>query len=81
MFFLGLVGGFFPALYPFFFGGFFWGGGGGGFDRRRVFGGGAGAGMVYINGAQSHKLSNDKMIDEIVARVEERAQDPILPKI
>ena len=43
-------------------------------------GGGAGAGMVYINGAQSHKLSNDKMIDEIVARVEERAQDPIFTK-
>jgi len=36
-------------------------------------GGGAGSGMVYIAGAQSHKLSNEEMIDHIVEQVEERA--------
>lgn len=36
-------------------------------------GGGAGSGMVYLAGKQSHKLSNDQMIDHIVAQVEERA--------
>ncbi len=36
-------------------------------------GGGAGSGMVYIAGAQSHKLSNEEMIKHIVAQVEERA--------
>ncbi|MGY6633306.1 MAG: flavodoxin-dependent (E)-4-hydroxy-3-methylbut-2-enyl-diphosphate synthase [Alkalilacustris sp.] len=36
-------------------------------------GGGAGSGMVYVAGKQSHKLSNAQMIDEIVALVEERA--------
>jgi len=36
-------------------------------------GGGAGAGMVYMAGKQSHKMSNDQMVDEIVRLVEERA--------
>ena len=36
-------------------------------------GGGAGSGMVYLAGAQSHKLSNDEMIDHIVEQVERRA--------
>ncbi|WP_324754538.1 flavodoxin-dependent (E)-4-hydroxy-3-methylbut-2-enyl-diphosphate synthase [Roseovarius sp. Pro17] len=36
-------------------------------------GGGAGSGMVYLAGKQSHKLSNDQMIDHIVEQVEERA--------
>jgi (E)-4-hydroxy-3-methylbut-2-enyl-diphosphate synthase len=36
-------------------------------------GGGAGSGMVYIAGAQSHKLSNDEMVEHIVDQVEERA--------
>ena len=37
-------------------------------------GGGAGSGMVYLAGRQSHKLSNDQMIDHIVGLVEERAE-------
>lgn len=37
-------------------------------------GGGAGSGMVYLAGKQSHKLGNDKMIDEIVKLVEDRAE-------
>ncbi|WP_116597160.1 flavodoxin-dependent (E)-4-hydroxy-3-methylbut-2-enyl-diphosphate synthase [Primorskyibacter marinus] len=36
-------------------------------------GGGNGAGMVYLAGKQSHKLSNAQMIDHIVEQVEERA--------
>ena len=36
-------------------------------------GGGAGSGMVYLAGRQSHKMSNDQMIDHIVTQVEERA--------
>ena len=36
-------------------------------------GGGAGSGMVYLAGKQSHKLSNDQMIDHIVEQVEARA--------
>ena len=36
-------------------------------------GGGNGAGMVYLAGKQSHKLSNEKMIDHIVEQVENRA--------
>ena len=36
-------------------------------------GGGAGSGMVYLAGKQSHKLGNDQMIDHIVELVEERA--------
>ncbi|MEO0655358.1 MAG: flavodoxin-dependent (E)-4-hydroxy-3-methylbut-2-enyl-diphosphate synthase [Pseudomonadota bacterium] len=38
-------------------------------------GGGAGSGMVYLAGAQSHKLSNDEMIDHIVEQVERRASE------
>ncbi len=37
-------------------------------------GGGAGSGMVYLAGKASHKLSNDQMVDHIVAEVERRAQ-------
>ncbi|SNT74646.1 flavodoxin-dependent (E)-4-hydroxy-3-methylbut-2-enyl-diphosphate synthase [Paracoccus seriniphilus] len=37
-------------------------------------GGGAGSGMVYVAGRQSHKLSNEQMIDEIVRLVEARAE-------
>ncbi len=37
-------------------------------------GGGAGAGMIYNAGKQSHKLDNDKMIDHIVGLVEERSK-------
>ena len=36
-------------------------------------GGGAGSGMVYLAGKQSHKLSNDAMIEHIVEAVETRA--------
>ncbi|MDJ1008569.1 MAG: flavodoxin-dependent (E)-4-hydroxy-3-methylbut-2-enyl-diphosphate synthase [Paracoccaceae bacterium] len=36
-------------------------------------GGGAGAGMVYLAGKQSHKLSNDEMIEHIVEQVEKKA--------
>ena len=36
-------------------------------------GGGAGSGMVYLAGKQSHKLSNEQMIDHIVEQVEEKA--------
>ncbi|MEL6643414.1 MAG: flavodoxin-dependent (E)-4-hydroxy-3-methylbut-2-enyl-diphosphate synthase [Pseudomonadota bacterium] len=38
-------------------------------------GGGAGSGMVYLAGKQSHKMSNDEMIDHIVEQVERRAQE------
>lgn len=37
-------------------------------------GGGAGSGMVYLAGKQSHKMSNDQMIDHIVDQVEARAE-------
>ena len=37
-------------------------------------GGGAGSGMVYLAGKASHKMSNDQMIDHIVAEVEKRAE-------
>jgi len=37
-------------------------------------GGGAGSGMVYLAGAQSHKLSNEDMIEHIIDQVEERAE-------
>ncbi|MGD9919419.1 MAG: flavodoxin-dependent (E)-4-hydroxy-3-methylbut-2-enyl-diphosphate synthase [Paenirhodobacter sp.] len=37
-------------------------------------GGGAGSGMIYLAGKQSHKMSNEQMIDEIVRLVEERAE-------
>ncbi|KAF0677442.1 flavodoxin-dependent (E)-4-hydroxy-3-methylbut-2-enyl-diphosphate synthase [Profundibacterium mesophilum] len=36
-------------------------------------GGGAGSGMIYMAGKQSHKLSNEKMVDHIVELIEERA--------
>ncbi len=36
-------------------------------------GGGAGSGMVYLAGKQSHKLSNDQMVEHIVQQVEARA--------
>lgn len=36
-------------------------------------GGGAGSGMVYLAGQQSHKMNNAQMIDHIVEQVEERA--------
>ena len=36
-------------------------------------GGGAGSGMVYLAGKQSHKLTNDEMIEHIVEQVENRA--------
>ena len=36
-------------------------------------GGGAGAGMVYLAGKQSHKQDNDSMIEHIVEQVEKKA--------
>ena len=38
-------------------------------------GGGAGHGMVYLAGKQDHRISNDEMIDHIVAQVEARAAE------
>lgn len=38
-------------------------------------GGGAGAGMVYLAGRQSHKLGNEQMIEHIVRQVETRAAE------
>ncbi|MEM7724110.1 MAG: flavodoxin-dependent (E)-4-hydroxy-3-methylbut-2-enyl-diphosphate synthase [Pseudomonadota bacterium] len=38
-------------------------------------GGGNGAGMVYLAGKQSHKMSNDQMIDHIVEQVEKKAEE------
>lgn len=38
-------------------------------------GGGAGSGMVYLAGKQSHKMSNDQMIDHIVEQVEKKAAE------
>ena len=38
-------------------------------------GGGAGSGMVYLAGVQSHKLSNEGMIDHIVEQVERKAAE------
>ncbi len=37
-------------------------------------GGGAGSGMVYMAGKQSHKMTNDQMVDHIVGLVEQRAE-------
>lgn len=37
-------------------------------------GGGAGAGMVYLDGKTAHKMANDKMLDHLVALVEEKAE-------
>ena len=36
-------------------------------------GGGAGSGMVYLTGKQSHKLGNEAMVDHIVGLVEKKA--------
>jgi (E)-4-hydroxy-3-methylbut-2-enyl-diphosphate synthase len=38
-------------------------------------GGGAGAGMVYLAGLQSHKMNNEKMIDHLVELVEKKAAE------
>jgi (E)-4-hydroxy-3-methylbut-2-enyl-diphosphate synthase len=38
-------------------------------------GGGAGSGMVYLAGKQSHKLDNEAMIDHIVEQVERKAAE------
>lgn len=38
-------------------------------------GGGAGSGMVYLAGKQSHKLGNKEMVDHIVELVEKRAAE------
>ena len=38
-------------------------------------GGGAGSGMVYLAGAQSHKLGNEGMIEHIVEQVERKAAE------
>ena len=38
-------------------------------------GGGAGSGMVYLAGKQSHKMDNDRMIDHIVEQVEKKAAE------
>ncbi|MCP1168234.1 flavodoxin-dependent (E)-4-hydroxy-3-methylbut-2-enyl-diphosphate synthase [Limimaricola litoreus] len=38
-------------------------------------GGGAGNGMVYLAGKQSHRMSNDQMIDHIVEQVEQKAAE------
>lgn len=38
-------------------------------------GGGAGSGMVYLAGKQSHKMSNDQMVDHIVEEVEKKAAE------
>ena len=37
-------------------------------------GGGAGSGMVYLAGKQCHKLRNDKMIEEIIELVQDKAK-------
>ncbi|MHC9233999.1 flavodoxin-dependent (E)-4-hydroxy-3-methylbut-2-enyl-diphosphate synthase [Pseudooceanicola sp. 502str34] len=38
-------------------------------------GGGAGNGMVYLAGKQSHKMSNEQMVDHIVEQVEKKAAE------
>ncbi|MEO1533513.1 MAG: flavodoxin-dependent (E)-4-hydroxy-3-methylbut-2-enyl-diphosphate synthase, partial [Pseudomonadota bacterium] len=38
-------------------------------------GGGAGKGMVYLAGKQSHTMSNEEMVDHIVAQVEQKATE------
>jgi (E)-4-hydroxy-3-methylbut-2-enyl-diphosphate synthase len=38
-------------------------------------GGGAGNGMVYLAGRQSHRMSNEEMVDHIVDLVEKRAAE------
>ena len=37
-------------------------------------GGGAGSGMVYVDGKPDHKMANDKMVDHIVELVEAKAK-------
>jgi len=38
-------------------------------------GGGAGSGMVYLDGRQAHKLANDGMVDHLIAEVERKAEE------
>jgi (E)-4-hydroxy-3-methylbut-2-enyl-diphosphate synthase len=38
-------------------------------------GGGAGSGMVYVSGLQSHKMDNERMIDHLVELVEKKAEE------
>ncbi|ARE38521.1 1-hydroxy-2-methyl-2-(E)-butenyl 4-diphosphate synthase [Rhodovulum sp. P5] len=38
-------------------------------------GGGAGNGMVYLAGKQDHRISNEEMVDHIVAQVEKKAAE------
>lgn len=38
-------------------------------------GGGGGNGMVYLAGKQSHRMSNDEMIEHIVEQVEKKAEE------
>ncbi|GIT91780.1 4-hydroxy-3-methylbut-2-en-1-yl diphosphate synthase (flavodoxin) [Jannaschia pagri] len=38
-------------------------------------GGGNGSGMIYLAGKQSHKMSNDQMVDHIVEQVEKKAEE------
>ncbi|MDF1854022.1 flavodoxin-dependent (E)-4-hydroxy-3-methylbut-2-enyl-diphosphate synthase [Pseudooceanicola sp.] len=38
-------------------------------------GGGAGTGMVYLAGKQSHRMSNERMVDHIVEAVERKAAE------
>ncbi|MEC8195495.1 MAG: flavodoxin-dependent (E)-4-hydroxy-3-methylbut-2-enyl-diphosphate synthase [Pseudomonadota bacterium] len=38
-------------------------------------GGGAGSGMVYLAGKQSHKMSNEAMVEHIVEQVEKKAAE------
>ncbi|MEL6509471.1 MAG: flavodoxin-dependent (E)-4-hydroxy-3-methylbut-2-enyl-diphosphate synthase [Pseudomonadota bacterium] len=38
-------------------------------------GGGAGSGMVYLGGSQSHKMDNDSMVEHIVEQVEAKAAE------
>lgn len=38
-------------------------------------GGGAGNGMVYLAGKQSHRMSNDQMVEHIVEQVEKKASE------
>jgi len=38
-------------------------------------GGGAGAGMVYLDGKIAHKMANDRMVDHIVEQVERKAEE------
>ena len=38
-------------------------------------GGGAGHGMVYLAGKQSHRMDNDRMVEHIVEQVEKKAAE------